>query len=536
MTNSPNPTNPQNVTGYSTNAQFPSPLVDGFSGVLNFTPPVDLTPHKTTPETRALLKADLEVSKVDFKGGHLVNEQATAKMEGLKDGYLNIRDIALNGAISTGTITDAHLETIKDFRINFDLKIATFTHPDTNKKMTIDLMGVPEAQQEEIDAFFKEADKVLNFTKHKRVHYSKNNKGNIVGQKSLQRETEDLKKLTKDHKQAAEEVLPKQLLKTKTPQERKFITQLLMFVQYMHQNMKKDLDGIITEREEQYRQALQAPTAQNPEDRRHIGIMRQELILLQQRRKELEELDVYALTMALANTPVGECTPEEFEEARRSLVETVKKDLKVPENVNAILDSNRLKAQKAIAYAEDIGGMFYTTRWDYTQYCEKNRLPVKQESIEDIFFRETLAFFADRNNYRGKGFVHSALFADFSQDLQGKVAVKIGASVRHLRENFPNRDASQFDMNMGAPNLPEKQKNAVDKRYKEIFKNTIKEFRKDLFPDDYIGPSTNPHQDLNNPVPNTNNNSTNPALGGDPDPDDDDDSTHLIRRRNNQTQ
>lgn len=474
---------------------LPAP-VDEVRFTVDPTTAVNLIPHTTSDEKKGQIRDEFVIFNMDSRGGGVTDQSDTDRVEGLKDQFLYMRDVVLNLEIKNNQIQPTHLEEISDFRIIFTSNVATYTDPNNKKEITVDLLDLPKEAQIEMDKFFKEMDKVLQFSRYQTTRYSKHNKGNIAGDKPLQKTTADLKKRAKDHKQAQKELLPKLLLEAKTPEARKTITDRVMFAELAHQSLINHFEENMKRKQVQCNQlkSLQNADPKNFKDQRILAGLSNELDMLKNHHQELKNLNVDLLTRVLAKYPVGSYTKEDLDKVVDDFVASEKKELEITRKLNSYVkfgwnedDETREDAKKELEYIDDETGMFYLTRGEYTKDRIARALSIKQESLEDIVLRESISFvnaLEGRGNYDGKGFAQSALFDDFSEDQKMQAVTHMGIQANKWKTQFPNVDAKHFEIEIEHnPHEAKEMKNAIDQKRKSTLEGKIEEYRKKIFPD-----------------------------------------------------
>lgn len=488
-----------------------SPSVDSIRVTVD--PIANLTPHVTSDQKKTSLRDDLSISTVDSGGGSIGNQDETDAVEVLKDRFLHMRDVVLNLNIKTDQIPSrdlqpGDLEEIDDFRIIFNLNVAVYTDPNTGKEITVDLLDLPIEAQKVMDTFFNDMNKVIRFRRYQTTRYAKHNKGNLNGEKPLQKTTGDLQnRTTKDHKQAQKEVLPQLLLEAKTPEVRKTITNRVMFAELAHESIMKHFDETIKRKDRECKQleAQQRADPQNFTDQRILTRLSNEIVTLKKHHQELKHLNIDALTRVLGRFPVGSYTKDDLKEAVDRFVAAEKKELEITRKSNAFVkfgwsenEETRDAAKRELEYIDDEVGMFYTTRRDYADQQMNRLIPQKQECLEDIFLREAISFvdaLEGRGNYDGKGFAQSSIFADFTEDEKNRVFTLMDTNARkwNSREQFPNVDPKHFKIEtQHNPGAKVEEKEAVDQKRRATLETKISEYRTLIFSDKNDGSNPNP--------------------------------------------
>lgn len=393
------------------------------------------------------------------------------------DSYFAVRDHVLSQAVQDGLIDRGDLDTIKSFEIDFMQQEAVITCLD-GRKQVIDLHSLKDpALIEKIQNYFNLAHshfpKVRPFQPGVRTK-----KGSALSaQKPLDRShSKALTGLSTDFTHAATTLLPKNLARLEgippgaesAATQRKEVVRRHAFAQFFLLKFKDKIQEKIHTKSGE----LNASEARGLATREISIKLRAELTYLETLQQRLDEVDVYALTMALSaypsGLPLGMSGPgvrlfdQMQQQAEKWLRETVEADVLAKEregegtltrlnkSINPWAAKPQLSSQGE-KYTTDVVGMTHLSRGSYTQYCRNHEISPKKEGVSDIFLREAIKFgkttHADRNGdkaYKGVGLKESALVDGCPDTLKAEMDTMIEEVAKMASYAISEADAATF--------------------------------------------------------------------------------------------
>ena len=329
---------------------------------------------------------------------------------------------------------------VNDFQISPRSQIATYTDP-SGRSEEIDLPGIEDPRIQEALAAFYEITPGAKI-QMRCAQVIAGSKGNQSGYKTLRRTTSALNNLPTDFDYSKH--IPSVLAKESSVKNRREISRRFLFVENFLGKWKEK----INERGKAKQKELNNPALP---DRQALKL-RKELQELNKIQSQLENIDMYALSRALEQIPVGRLNRVTLDEIAEKLQQAVLEDIKPKKWLGA----KRAEHSEAdIEYAKDVAGMLYCERKSYFDYCNKVFDDTKREGPADIFLREAIRFAASQGEYTAEGFKESILLNDMSDDLKKEVQDDLNATgvlASHAIEDIDLKEYETADIPEDATN------------------------------------------------------------------------------------
>lgn len=296
-------------------------------------------------------------------------------------------------------------DAVKDFRIQLHTRTCSFTHPDTNKKVILDLheVFVGDADGEELNnAYFETAGHFYTPT----YKFSKGQKGALNGKEQLSPNQEIVKKhgyVTGNNgfKTGAQLLASHLIAYKEDPKLRKQIAERHAFASNIHKNTLTHLNPLI----EAKKQKLEDLKKEEPIDQKKVADLTKDYNHLVRFQTELQKLDYFSVNWALCEFPYVEPGDgsETMEQIEDSLFEQIQKNAKVMESdlrkyQHIGKEENVKKDPKEAALEEEYirdncAGLLFLTRSGQLRRCQELGIEkMKQESIEDVFMKEIVRY------------------------------------------------------------------------------------------------------------------------------------------------
>lgn len=364
---------------------------------------------RSSDETRKKIIGEL---KLHHSGSNTESDIKNA--DKLKEDFADLRDQVL---IANGM--GEFLDEIKDFSINLEHREASFTSL-TGEKVTVDLWNmqdengkpVDENIQKLADSFFEEASKLIPLNPN--IRTTKYSTGNQKGEKPMVRgSSEVFKKLPSDLDAFAKDYLS-QALPGIDPKHRSEVMNRVLYAVATIKKLKESFDKEIEKRKkekEKLEQDLKDKKADsgNADKFRMLNQLKGEIEQLTLLKMKLEYIDVYALIVMLTRFPVGTLDAKEVNAAAEKMGKEVLEKLGVSKEAFGRLNGslplhgkdNKEEAELiALKYIRDIILSFYKVqgRRLYADKCKELGILPKQEGLEELLFRQALAYGKDQKD------------------------------------------------------------------------------------------------------------------------------------------
>jgi hypothetical protein len=415
----------------------------------------------TSDEQREEIKQSLQFCLHFFSGTDVtIAPPHPADEQLLKEAFVEARDLVLN---AQGHI-DASAD-VTDFSIDFHLSVAKYTNPVTGKLLVVDLLSM-EDHQEAIDLFFDLAHEITGInTKGK---FAPHSKGLLDGAEPLDRSEQAIASAIPASFDACARGNIANGLAGSRPEDRPVLAHRLIFAELLYQKFSAKIDELIADRENSLTdKALNIPF---PHKRR----LQQEKEELEAIRQKLQNLDVYALSVALLTYPTSD---ENFEAQIAERSQEIERGIL---SQALQLDPKKQGAEERakVAYARDVAALLHTTRWQYQAFCEERKMEMKAQGTEDVFLQEALAY---GDGEPGK-YLIPALCGHLSEELQGEIDDLFDGG-----EDFslPLIQAADLNLDGVAPadaNAPAEQAAEVNKRRSGIASRQFAAIRAHIAP------------------------------------------------------
>lgn len=322
----------------------------------------------------------------------------------------------------------------KDLKIHHQKQIITYTDAE-GVRVTVDLLDDSTDQvknaRNEIDAYLNQIDEMTHF---RRALYDLSpNKGSLHGTKSLNCPAVISKPYPHFQDQIKTALIPAMILTKGADCETKRLMMMdsVGFASFCRKHLLIKFNEFKTEIENEYNQ-VKDKTERIA--RKKAADLQKDLFQISAMIKDLEDLDMIALSAALCNYPLAEETGGNSVPIQR--IEQIAKILE--ENLTAefnLLDPQMKNRGQIEGYVQDIVGLLYLNRWDYMDFCKERGLELKKESIEDAFIRETFAFAKSKETSRG---IVNFLMDRYPLSIETKerLSEKIDPAMTQIRKSF----------------------------------------------------------------------------------------------------
>lgn len=397
--------------------------------------------------------------------------------------YFAVRDPILSYAVQSGLMDRNELDRVTHFRIDVTNEEARFTCPD-GREQIIDLHSLKDPRLiEKVQEYFDVSHQYFKTPLFQPGVRTKKGLASST-QKPLDRShSKALTGLSTDFTHAATTLLPRSLAQLQgippgaeaAATQRKEVVRRHAFAQFFLLKFKDKIQEKIHTKSAE----LTASEARGLATREISIKLRAELTYLETLQQRLDEVDVYALTMALSaypsGLPLGMSGPgfrpfdQMQQQAEAWLRKTVEADIlakekedegtwtRIKQGINPWAAKTELSSQGK-EYATDVVGMTHLSRGAYTQYCRaqapispKKQMIQKKEGVSDIFLREAIKFgkttHADRSGdkaYKGVGLKESALVDGCPDTLKAEMDTMIEEVAKMASYAISEADAATF--------------------------------------------------------------------------------------------
>lgn len=382
--------------------------------------------------------------------------------------YFNVRDLLLSEK-GHGEYVDQ----IRDFKINFDLEIATYSLPGTDEKYAVDLKKITDSGVIASLNFLKDTAKAKLGGSDTGTVWSEKSKGNLGGKAGLQKKNEALRALQLPIEQGGRELLASILKDVPVAEDRKNIVRRHQFAEFTLKKLKEQIDKKVEVKNTEHTQLYAQP--RTTEQQRRITELERENQELIKVKNKLNEIDTYALTMLIAIHPVGTHWHGDIEKSSNFIRKLATKNILKKRNDQKkrfwSKDATELKREES-AYIDDMIGMLHKGRAEYIIYCKQNKIQFKKEGIEDLLLREAIKF-ADGEEYTAEGFKDAIHFDSLPEEVKKELDALFDDVALMATEAIP-ADSGEYPVEVGYPDkASDREKEKLDKQREDAIKTEI---------------------------------------------------------------
>lgn len=310
--------------------------------------------------------------------------------------------------------------------------LGTITYEDvTGQELTIDFLQknnlVVSHIQTDLDAYLDKINDLTHYRSRYKQRLSPHTKGAVSGPKGLI-STALIQKtypMTLEQLYSPQKRLLFSMIANKPVEERPIIVQRFLMLEEFYEKFREKLDEIIKKQKSQ--------TNAKAEDIKKLEELLEGLIG--------EGLDAAAVGITLGMYPA------ESDPSIKDITEAAKKTYDAL-NDQFKFESNPKKTSE-MAWAKDVMGMFFLNRWDYSNFCMRSEIDMKQERLEDLIVKFIINLAAGEDNVGDE-------FEDFLkiQGFSGGVYNLLTSTLKEITEQLESAsiiDPSLFNYKMVIP-------------------------------------------------------------------------------------
>jgi len=333
--------------------------------------------------------------------------------------HFRLRDAILNKMCDDGKIASNQFDQVEDFYINYAKQLITFTIPGTSDKAAVAFEDVKGTAKEDIEYLIRRVNTELFYGYKVPLIGTSKAKSNATGPAPLQRKSTAARALTKDFDDSMVNILPTLLVQApNVKRTRQKIVRRMEYANFVTYRMKREIGIKLQEKTQEIQRLEDSHTADADGQ---IRVLRKEISDLRNLLNQFNNVDAYALTIALSALPVGSYGYDALERATTFVQNQVRADLE------AKLGKSRwsLRKQKLNesdeAYIKSVAGLLHKSRGEYATYCQRQGMKPERESVEDLILREALRV-SDMAEFKEENVKGAVSLSGMSPELQTEVA------------------------------------------------------------------------------------------------------------------